>query len=215
MVFGERKFEGYLRARRTGMRQIDQAAATLAGELREHELSLDGPRAGFAALARLSRMPFTRGNQAELLIDGNATFNAIFAAIEEASQSIQFYIYRADEVGTRLAELLIAARKRGVRVMFLYDEIGSYSLPTAYLDTLRDAGCECSGFRTKPRRQKPFRINFRNHRKIVVIDGVRAFVGGINVGREYLGEDERIGPWRDTHMSITGPAVQCLQLTFL
>lgn len=217
MVFGERKFEGYVRARRSGVRQIDQAAASLAEELRAHELSLTGPRAGFAALARLSRMPFTKGNQAELLIDGQATFDAIFAAIQQASHYVlvQFYIYRDDAVGKRLAELLIAARTRGVRVMFLYDEIGSYSLPTAYLDALRAAGCECSGFRTKPRKQKPFRINFRNHRKIVVIDGARAFVGGLNIGREYRGEDPKVGPWRDTHMSLTGPAVQCLQLSFL
>ena len=217
MVFGERKFEGYVRARRSGIREIDHAAASLAEELCVHELSLSGPRAGFAALARLSRMPFTKGNQAELLIDGHATFDAIFAAIQNASHYIlvQFYIYRDDAIGKRLAELLIAARARGVRVMLIYDEIGSYSLPNGYLDALRAAGCEVSGFRTKPRKQKTFRINFRNHRKIVVVDGLRAFVGGLNVGREYLGEDPKVGTWRDTHMSITGPAVQCLQLTFL
>ncbi len=217
MVFGERKFEGYVRARRSGVRQIDQAAASLSEELRPYELSLTGSRAGFEALTRLSRMPFTRGNQATLLIDGQATFDAIFDAIQQASTYVlvQFYIYRDDAVGRRLAELLIAARARGVRVMFLYDEIGSYFLPTTYISTLRAAGCECSGFRTKSRKQKPFRINFRNHRKIVVVDGVRAFVGGVNVGREYRGEDPKVGPWRDTHLSLTGPAVQCLQLTFL
>ena len=124
MVFGERKFEGYVRARRSGIREIDHAAASLAEELCVHELSLSGPRAGFAALARLSRMPFTKGNQAELLIDGHATFDAIFAAIQNASHYIlvQFYIYRDDAIGKRLAELLIAARARGVRVMLIYDE---------------------------------------------------------------------------------------------
>lgn len=217
LVFGDRKFEGYVRARRDGVRQIDVAAASLAEELRPHAPPLTGTYHDFAALSRLARLPFTRGNQAQLLIDGERTFDAIFAAIPQASEYIlvQFYIYRDDPVGRRLADLLIAARARGVRVLFLYDEIGSYFLPTSYLDKLRAAGCEVSGFRTKPRKQKPFRINFRNHRKIVVIDGVRAFVGGFNIGLEYLGQDASIGPWRDTHMALTGPAVQCLQLTFL
>ena len=217
MVFGERKFEGYVRARRDGLRQIDHAAASLAEELRPHALPLTGSRQNLAALARLARLPFTQGNHAELLIDGERTFDAIFKAIEQASHYVlvQFYIYRDDSVGRRLSDLLIAARKRGVRVMFLYDEIGSYFLPNSYVERLRAAGCECSGFRTKPRKQKPFRINFRNHRKIVVVDGTAAFVGGFNIGREYLGHEPSIGPWRDTHLALTGPAALCLQLTFL
>jgi cardiolipin synthase A/B len=217
LVFGERRFEGYIRARRDGVRQIDQAAASLVEELRPFARSLGGEHSDLTPLARLARLPFTGGNNVELLIDGERTFDAIFKAIEGASLYVlvQFYIIHDDQVGRRLAELLIAARARGVRVMVLYDEIGSYWLPRAYLDALTAAGCECSGFRTKPRKQKPFRINFRNHRKIVVVDGQTAFVGGLNIGREYLGLDPAFGPWRDTHLSISGPSVQCLQLSFL
>jgi cardiolipin synthase len=217
LVFGERRFEGYVRARRDGLRQIDQAAAALATELHPHARP---PLAGdhdFTALTRLARLPFTAGNHVDLLIDGQATYAAIFTAIQNATQYVlvQFYIFRDDHAGKALAEHLIAARARGVRVMFLYDEIGSYFLPRAYLEKLTAAGVECSGFRTKPKKQKPFRINFRNHRKIVVVDGKTAFVGGLNIGDEYLGRNPSIGHWRDTHIAVTGPAALCLQLSFL
>jgi len=138
-------------------------------------------------------------------------------AIEQATDYIlvQFYVYRDDGVGKRLQSALLTARERGVRVYLLYDEIGSYDLPAAYLKALTDVGCECSGFRTKARKQRPFRINFRNHRKIVICDGRIAFVGGHNVGDEYVGLHKTLTPWRDTHLAISGPAVQCVQLAFL
>lgn len=217
IVFGERKFAGYVRARRTGMRQIDQAARALAEALGPHTWTEKEGRPELDALVRLARMPFTRGNRVELLIDGAEMFPAMYAAIDAAREYalVQFYMFQDDEVGRALAEALLRARGRGVRVMLLYDEIGSYTLPNAYLERLRAAGCECSGFRTKPKRQKRFRINFRNHRKIVVVDGTTALMGGINVGREYLGLDPRVGRWRDTHVKIVGPAAQCLQLSFL
>lgn len=217
LVFGNRRFEGYVRARRDGVRQIDEAAAALAQELEAHRRPPVGPDADFGAVARLARMPFVGGNRTRLLIDGKETYAAIFRAIDEAKQYVlvQYYIVRADAVGNELAARLIAARRRGVRVMFLYDEIGCYNLPTAYVEGLRREGCQCSGFRTKQRRQGHLRLNFRNHRKIVVVDGCRAYTGGVNVGEEYLGHDKKLSPWRDTHIEIEGPATLCLQLSFL
>ncbi len=217
LVFGERRFQGYIRARRNGVRQIDQAAASFHEELRGLAAPPDGLLQEHTALSRLARLPFTWGNRPTLLIDGEATFDAIFRAIDGAADYVlvQFYIFRDDALGRRLETALCAARSRGVRVMLLYDEIGSYGLPREYLDRLRAAGCQCSGFRTKRRRQWSFRLNFRNHRKIVVVDGVRAFVGGHNVGIEYLGLDPGHGPWRDTHLELDGPSALCLQLAFL
>jgi cardiolipin synthase len=216
-VFGERRFAGYVRARREGVRRLDESAKELFERLKPYTLPLRTEHAAFAAVGRLARLPFTSGNKVELLVNGEATFRAIFAAIDAARDYVlvQFYIIRDDALGRRLRDRLLAARARGVRVFLLYDEIGSYSLPRAFLDCLRDGGCSVSGFRTKRRRQRRFRINFRNHRKIVVCDGRVAFVGGHNVGDEYLGKHPTLGRWRDTHSAIRGPAVQCVQLAFL
>ena len=97
---------------------------------------------------------------------------------------------------------------------FLYDEIGSHDLPRAYLDELRAAGIEVHEFHTRKGPRNRFQLNFRNHRKIVVVDGKVAFVGGLNVGDEYLSRNPKIGPWRDTHVRIEGPAALGAQLAF-
>lgn len=217
LMFGDRRFEGYVRARRDGVRQIDQAGTELFEALKPYAIPLTERYAAATALGRLARLPFTTGNTLELLIEGGHTFKSMFDAIDQAKDYVlvQFYIIRDDEVGAELTNRLLAARAREVRVMLLFDEIGCHGLRRAYLDRLRAAGCLCSGFRTKPRKQKPFRINFRNHRKIVVVDGRVGFTGGYNIGREYLGRDPKLPGWRDTHVRIDGPAALCLQLAFL
>ncbi|MGL6253582.1 MAG: cardiolipin synthase, partial [Billgrantia desiderata] len=100
-------------------------------------------------------------------------------------------------------------------VYFLYDEIGSYKLPNAYLQTLRDAGVNVHRFHSTRGPGNRFQLNFRNHRKIVVADGARAWVGGFNVGDEYLQGHRKLGPWRDTHLKLEGPAALALQLVFI
>jgi cardiolipin synthase len=165
-------------------------------------------------------MPFFAGNSSRLLIDGDATFAAIFDAIESADDYVlvQFYIVEDDNLGRKLQHKLIRKAQQGVRVYFLYDAIGSNSLPGAYLLALQRAGVETAAFSGSGRSGGyPFRMNFRNHRKIVVVDGRYAFVGGHNVSVEYLGLSEAPGmrPWRDTHVMIEGPAVLGVQLAFL
>lgn len=217
MLLGDRKFDGYVRARRDGVRQIDQAANALFEALKPHAVAPLDPFSELHSLGKLARMPFTVGNSVRAIYTGEEFYRQLGEAIDQAKEYVlvQFYIIRDDEIGGELQAALLRARARGVRVMVLYDEIGSHTLPTAYLTKIRDAGGMCSGFRTKPRRQKPFRINFRNHRKIAVIDGRVGFTGGFNVGREYIGKDERFGRWRDTQVRLTGPSVLCLQLSFL
>lgn len=217
MMFGDRKFEGYVRARRDGVRQIDQAAKELFEALKPHAVAPLDPFSELHSLGKLARMPFTVGNTVQAIYTGEEFYRLLREAIDGAQDYVlvQFYIIRDDEIGRELQNALLRARARGVRVMLIYDEIGSHALPTAYLTQIREAGGMCSGFRTKPRRQKPFRINFRNHRKIVVVDGRVGFTGGFNVGREYVGKDEQIGRWRDTQVRLTGPSVLCLQLSFL
>ena len=160
---------------------------------------------------------FTEGNAVELLINGQATFDAIFPAIDNARDYllIQFFIIKDDEIGRQLQHRLIEKAKNGVRVYFLFDEIGSHRLGSKYIAELRAAGIEVFGFGTASGRINPFQINFRNHRKIVIADGKVAFVGGHNVGDEYLGKSKKFGHWRDTHIRIEGPAVQGIQTVFL
>ncbi|WP_159835970.1 cardiolipin synthase [Burkholderia sp. 8Y] len=167
-------------------------------------------------LQRLSGMPFLRGNAVRVLVNGDATFSAILEAIESAEQYVvvQFFIVRADALGEMLKDALIARAKAGVRVYFLYDSIGSFDLPHRYVHALRAGGVEAHPFATKRKFVHRFQINFRNHRKIVVVDGKRAFVGGHNVGVEYLGGNPRLSPWRDTHVEVRGPAIASIQFVF-
>jgi len=150
-------------------------------------------------------------------LNGAATFDAIFAAFDEAKEYIlaQFYIINDDGLGRRFKERLIAAARRGVKVCLLYDDVGSHALPGRYLKDLTDAGVEVGRFSGGRRWLGRFKLNFRNHRKIVVVDGTVGFVGGLNVGDEYLGKDSKVGAWRDTHVKVVGPVVQCVQVSWL
>jgi cardiolipin synthase len=118
-------------------------------------------------------------------------------------------------LGRRLQRLLIEKAREGVRVYFLYDEVGSHKLPRSYIRALREAGVEAYDFHTRQGPRNRFQINFRNHRKVVVVDGRAGWIGGHNVGDEYLGRSEKFGRWRDTHLRIEGPAVLAAQLAFV
>lgn len=168
------------------------------------------------AVEQLAMMPLTEGNHAELLVDGDETFKSLFAGIDHAQSYIllQFFIVRDDALGHKLQWRLLKAARRGVRVYFLYDELGSRKLNDGYLRSLQEEGVEVSAFRSSRGFKHRFQLNFRNHRKVAVMDGKEGWVGGFNVGVEYLGEHPRHGPWRDTHLKLTGPSVMGLQEAF-
>lgn len=216
-VFGRDRFVGYVKARRRGSAELDALRREL--ERNRADLSPYGPEAEgpFGVIEKLADMPFTRGNQVELLINGRATFGAIFEEIEKARDYVlvQFFIIHDDGIGREFKERLRAKARQGVRVFLLYDEIGCHDLPGAYLEDLRAAGVDARSFNTTKGWRNRFQINFRNHRKIVVVDGQAAFVGGHNVGDEYMGLGKRFGPWRDTHLRCGGPAVSMVQLSFV
>ena len=181
---------------------------------------LDQPTsAEWPVLANVSQLPFLTGNDAELLIDGKATFDSIFAGIARAEKVllIQFYIIHDDELGREFADRLIERANAGVRIYLLYDDVGCFWLPRAYKDRLRAAGIRMHGFNHRHRILRflgPTRIQYRNHRKIVIVDGKEAWIGGLNVGDEYMGRSKRFGPWRDTHVRLKGPAVAAAELSF-
>lgn len=217
-MFGRARFDEYVHALRT----FDAAIAEQLEDVRRNVLEdfvvePSGERGELRAFDTLATLPLTCRNGGRLLVDGEATFEAIFEAMDRAEDYIlaQFYIIHDDRIGTAFKEKLIAAARRGVRVHLLYDEVGTYNLPRAYKRELAEAGVYVSGFSGRRNWLGRFRLNFRNHRKIVVVDGRWGAVGGLNVGDEYLGHHRRLSPWRDTHLAVEGPVVQGLQLSFV
>ena len=216
LTFGSRRFDGYVRAIRRGQRELHALWRRAREAVEPHAVHGSQSSEGLGpALEHLATLPATAGNAVDLLVDGAATFEAMLAGIGRARHYVlsQFYIVNDDGIGRRYRQALLDAQARGVQVFFLYDEIGCAGLADAYLQPLEDAGCHVSGFKTTKGGNR-FQINFRNHRKTVVVDGREAFVGGINVGDEYLGLDPDVGAWRDTHIRVEGPSVLGVQLAW-
>jgi len=214
-VLGRSRFHGYVTARRGSLEEVagvtEQAAqATLAYR------PADSIGAAGRAAERLAELPYLGGNSVELLVDGDATFASILEGISAARDYVlfQFFIVHDDAIGRQVKDALIERARAGVKVAFLYDEVGSHDLPRRYKDELREAGVEVYDFHTRKGPRNRFQINFRNHRKVVVVDGRVAWIGGHNVGDEYLGRDPKFGHWRDTHVRIEGPAALGAQLSF-
>ena len=215
-VLGRSRFQGYVDARRGEMEEIAGLTDDARAAVREYELPRDSISPAARAAVALAGIPTLRGNSLELLIDGDATFASILDGIDAAEEYIlfQFFIVHDDEIGREVKQHLIERAKAGVRVSFLYDEVGSHDLPRSYKDELREAGVEVFDFHTQKGPGNRFQLNFRNHRKVVVVDGKVAWIGGHNVGDEYLGRDPKFGHWRDTHVRIEGPAALGAQLSF-
>lgn len=171
----------------------------------------------YGLLGNLPGSPMTWCNETEVYSSGKETYEAILQAMEQATDHIhlEYYIIRDDGIGKRFQEMMIRKAKEGVEVRLLYDGIGGIELKDSYIAELNKAGVETGCFLPAFIALIDKRINYRNHRKIVVVDGKAGFLGGINIGDEYLGKNPRLGYWRDTHLKITGDAVYYLQNTFL
>lgn len=163
-----------------------------------------------------SKSYFTQDNKIRLFFSGQEKFDALIEEIEKAEKYIymEYYIYKPDNLGKRVMEALTKKAKEGVDVKLLVDGMGGKWLTRRFIKPLTDAGGECGVFISP---LVPFfnvRINYRNHRKIAIIDGKTAFLGGFNIGDEYLGLKKKFGYWRDTHMMIQGSSISSLQLRF-
>ena len=216
-MLGRTRFSRNVGGRRDADERLGKLAEAMYHQLRRLEVEIPQDDAFEKAAQVLGGLPFTRGNELELLIDGERTFQRIFEVIEKAESylCVNFYIVKNDMLGTRFQQALIERARAGVKVYFLFDEIGSHKLPRRYLKQMRDAGIRCKSFGINRFWWSRLQLNFRNHRKIVVSDGTTAFIGGLNVGDEYMGHDKRFGHWRDTHLKLRGPVVQAVQLVFL
>ena len=155
----------------------------------------------------------TFNNQVEYFNNGKDKFESLVQDIRNAKKFIhlEYYIWRGDRLGTRLVEELTKKAAEGVEVRILYDGIGNARLPKYFFDKFHDAGGYTAAF--LPR--FVVRLNYRNHRKLAIIDGEIGYIGGFNVGDEYLGIVKRYGPWRDTHLRFQGDAIDQMQMRFI
>lgn len=160
---------------------------------------------------------FTDDNEVTIYSDGKEKFEALKEDLRNAKHYIhlQYYIIRKDELFSSIVDILKEKVNEGVEVRILFDAMGCRSLSRKYVAKLRKSGIQTAVFFPAIFGRLQLRVNYRNHRKIAVIDGKTGYVGGFNVGKEYLGEDKRYGYWRDTHLRITGSAVMHLQLRFV
>ncbi|MGD9666533.1 MAG: cardiolipin synthase [Synergistaceae bacterium] len=168
------------------------------------------------AIHATSGADLTIRNKVDVLINGEETFDSIKNELRKAKRFIhmQYYIIKDDEIGLEIRDILTEAASAGVKVRVLYDAVGSWKLKREYLDNLKKAGVECHSFMPVSFPMFRRKMNFRNHRKIIVIDGKVAFTGGLNIGDEYLGKGH-LGHWRDTHVRLEGESVGELHKIFL
>jgi len=173
-------------------------------------------------LLKDSISPLTTGNHVKLLLNGEQKFPEVFKALEDARHHIhiEYYIYENDVIGNQVKDILIRKAKEGIKIRFIYDGFGSRSIRKKLVRELKNAGVEAYPFNRIRFIPLANRLNYRNHRKIIVIDGHVGFVGGINISDRYINRHivakakKRFIYWRDTHLRIDGPGVQYLQYLF-
>lgn len=216
-VFGRNKFQGYVSMRCRQDAAIHHLSDNLQVDAKNKNLTRKAVSKANGALVTLADMPILGFNQSQLLINGQQTFGQMFEDMAAASSYIlvQFYIVTDDHLGRQLKDHLIRKAQEGVNIFFLYDEIGSYQLPGTYLREMQQAGIHVSAFHSTRGKTNHLQLNFRNHRKIVVIDGNIAYVGGHNVGDAYLSRHPEFRHWRDTHVKIQGPVAKVIQFCFV
>jgi cardiolipin synthase len=164
-----------------------------------------------------SKSLVTHKNKVAALQNGRATFDSIIEAIENAKHHVhlEYYIIENDHIGNLIRKLLIKKAGEGVEIRFIFDDVGCWSLPKHFVDSMSDAGIDIYSFLPVRFPTLTNKINYRNHRKIVVIDGSIGFLGGLNIADRYLQGIENMGIWRDTHLRLEGEVVNSLQAIFL
>jgi len=184
-----------------------------------------------AVMESVSGSPLIKGNKVSLLVDGPVTYAAMFKAVENAKDhiNIETFIFEGDEMGSKLADLLLQKQSEGVEVNIIYDSVGSLGTPGSFFDHLKEGGIHVLEFNpVNPaksfwRRLLRWQPTHRDHRKIFTVDGKVAITGGVNISGVYSSrlsgveeeKEDKKSPWRDTDVLIEGPAVAELQKLFL
>jgi cardiolipin synthase len=191
-------------------RRVNASTRANVEHLSAHE------RQGVELLSQLHEYAISCADETRLLFDGGEFFAALGQRIEEARHHvhIEFYIWQNDARANEMLDRLVAAARRGVEVRLLLDPIGCFGLRRSHFARLLEAGGKLAWFRTAHPLRNQWTFTLRNHRKLQIIDCQRCFVDGMNMGREYAGEDPAIGPWRDIQIEITGGAARKFQMIF-
>ncbi len=211
-VFGPQRLERQALKRRLRLDQmLDESSHPLPTELTPSEAVPEDKRAVFQLLHNISEYRTTTGNSVNILADPQEALAAMRGALQSAKHFIhvEYYIIRGDDVSRQLFSDLEMAADRGVEVRILYDSLGSLFLKRRTFKKLLKSGAQVAGFLPLVHFPKRLNLNFRNHRKILIVDGEIAFTGGANIGRQYLGI-QTDAQWRDNFVAVRGPA--CLQL---
>ncbi|AZA49872.1 cardiolipin synthase [Chryseobacterium carnipullorum] len=200
--------------------QVYQAVSTYIREthhktLESHQEQMDQFLTTVNFLYNAGHSPLSQGNYAEILVNGEGKFEKVFEVLEKAIHHIhlEYYIYDNDSIGNRLADLLIKKAGQGVKVRFLYDDMGSGKIGKKLLQRLKDASIEVSPVNKITFRLLANRVNYRDHRKIIIVDGAEAFTGGINVSDKYINPNPK-QYWRDVHLYMKGEAAFYFQFLF-
>ena len=199
---------------------ISSIANEQVNNLMEEEIlydnNLEEKRRLVALLLRNSNAVITMGNKVNILHNGNETFASIITAIENAKRFIHFeyYIFEDDKIGRSIINILKEKVKKGVEVRIIVDDVGSWELKKPFFKEMWDSGIQIYSFLKVHFPKLTSTINYRNHRKIVVVDGVIGFIGGMNIADRYVEGAKEYGIWRDTHLRIEGDAVNSLQTVF-
>ena len=170
-----------------------------------------------ATIARsLNGSVYFSDNDVELFFAGKEKFESMVKDLKSAENyiHIQYYIFENDKIGSQIAEILIERARRGVKVRVIYDHIGSIHVKNRFFKEMSEAGLEVYPFFRVAFPPFATRMNWRNHRKIVVIDGKTGYIGGMNIADRYIDGGAKFSSWRDTHVRLTGPAVAALQYSF-
>lgn len=203
-------------------KHIDHLISQQDRELHSNQLVFKDPHIGsYRDIIHLhlksDQALFTQDNQVEIFTEGEQLFQAMMKSIGQASHYIhmEYYIIRDDSLGRAIVDLLSHKAREGVEVKLLYDGMGCIRLPRGFFRPLQEAGGEVASFFPPFVPYINVRIDYRNHRKICLVDGQEGYVGGFNVGNEYRGLSKKFGRWRDTHLRIQGSALDGLQKRFL
>jgi cardiolipin synthase len=190
--------------------------AKRAANLKEEKALGEDERILLRGLSTITRLPLATASSLRVLYKGAPYYAALREDIEKAQRDVhvESFIWRDDEVGAEFLQLLVEAARRGVAVRLLLDELGCVRLRDSYFKPLVDAGGEFSWCHTLSPLRNRYSFNLRNHRKLQIIDGRTVFVGGMNIGREYLGRDPKLGDWADAQLRVQGQVVEVFQQIF-
>jgi cardiolipin synthase len=202
------------------LKELNKRTISLsARNLKKNALEIGDGHSLVSLLMNDSLSPLTSGNAVKLLINGEEKFPEVINALENARHHIhlEYYIYDDDVIGNIIKDVLIRKANEGVEVRLIYDDFGSSSIRKKLVRELREGGVEAFPFNRVRLLYFANRINYRNHRKIIIIDGDFGFVGGINIADRYMNNHRNNGRlyWRDTHVRIDGPGIMFLQHLFL